>query len=477
MGQPIFSSGQLPTYHEGMLIVKIRSSVGLRAVSAAAGETRSVLESLGMSALSTFERAGLIKQIIPIARLRQEERPLIGTRRGMASLINSIEGVSPNSVNAGVNIIELERDRDIPELQIALANDPNIEFASRVPVRYLMSQAEPSSQGTGITAVPPPPSTMWNLAKIRWQEARALSNFREATDIRVAVLDTGIEASHPDLQGRVSSYVFEYQDAQEPSGEQDIIGHGTHVAGTIAALINNLGINGICECQLNIWKIFGDEPDFVSCREGYVYYVNPVMYRMALADCSEQNVDVINLSIGGPTPPDPNEQELFDILLANGTKIVAAMGNERRFGSPRSYPAAIPGVIAVGATNIDDTVANFSNRGNHISICAPGVAIWSTLPTYPGQLDFSADCTDARPRLGQSTPRETHYDAWNGTSMATPHVVGAVALLLANRGRMNATEVRRQLMKTADKVAGMRDRDFDPDYGAGRLNLLRLLSE
>jgi len=261
------------------------------------------------------------------------------------------------------------------------------------------------------------------------------------------------------------------------SSEKDIIGHGTHVAGTIAASIdNNLGINGICDCDLNIWKIFDDKPDFISCSEGYVYFVDPVMYRRALIDCLDQNIDVINLSIGGGAF-DPDERDLFNSLLANGTTIVAAMGNEREDGSPTSYPAAYPGVIAVGATNRDDTVAYFSNSGNHITISAPGVAIWSTLPIYSGQSGFNAVCTGRRPSLGRPIQRETDYDAWNGTSMASPHVAAAVALLLANKGKMSPAEVKSLLAKAADKVAGMNGRDFHPDFGAGRLNLLRLLKE
>lgn len=476
MGQPTFSSRQLPEYHEGMLIVKIRSSSSLRSAVAATRETGSVLESPGIAALSTFERAGLIKKITPIARPIQEESPIIAPQRVMAAIATSIERGSPDNVNTGVNIIELERDQDLPELQIALANDPNVEFVSRVAVRYLVSKSQPGSTGIGVAAVPPPASTMWNLAKIRWQEARALSSFQEASGIRVAVLDTGIDANNPDLEGQVSSYIFNYRDLLNASNERDVIGHGTHVAGTIGASVNNFGINGICKSQLNNWKVFDDKPDFISCSRGYVYFVNQVMYRRALVDCLDQNIDVINLSIGGGRF-DLNEQQLFNDLLANGTTIVAAMGNEREDGSPVSYPAAYPGVIAVGATNIDDTVANFSNFGNHIAISAPGVGIWSTLPTYSGQFGFDAICTDGSTRLGRALQRETDYDAWDGTSMATPHVVGAVALLLANKGKMSATEVRRHLTNTADKVAGMGGRDFHPDYGAGRLNLLRLLSE
>jgi subtilisin family serine protease len=122
-------------------------------------------------------------------------------------------------------------------------------------------------------------------------------------------------------------------------------------------------------------------------------------------------------------------------------------------------------------------VAEFSNRGDLISLCAPGVGIWSTLPTYPGQLEFEAfpglfgRCIQGRPRS-----RESAYDAWLGTSMASPHVAAAVALLLANRGKMSPADARDRLIATVDKVPAMHGADFDSDYGAGRLNLLRLLN-
>jgi subtilisin family serine protease len=187
-------------------------------------------------------------------------------------------------------------------------------------------------------------------------------------------------------------------------------------------------------------------------------------------------MDVVNLSIGGPGAPSPQEQLLFNRLLAGGTTVVAAMGNDAQRGNPIEYPAAIPGVIAVGATNVDDSIADFSSFGGHIALCAPGVAIWSTLPTYPGQSRFF-------PALGpggtivQGTPdqRETDYDAWQGTSMAAPHVTASVALLLARRGATDPVMVKQLLQAASDQVPGMNGAAFDVHYGAGRLNLNRLL--
>ena len=493
MIKQVFTSAQLPSYHKGMLIMKVRPSVGPMLAAAAAArsagramgitggeEAAPTFATPGMSVLSMFERGGLIKRVTPLSRQADEALPAMAPRRAMGAIARSASvrrGRSADS-NTGVNLIELERDQDVSELQVALANDPHVEFVSRVPVRYLVrTSAKSSSKKQTIKVAAPSASTMWNLRKIEWAKARALPKFKDATKVTVAILDTGIDHKHPDLKGRIASYVFAHPDVPDISGERDIIGHGTHVAGTVAALINNkIGINGICSCRLHIWKIFDDEPDFASFEDGFVYFVDPVMYRRALADCLEQNIDVINLSIGGGGEPDHQEQQLFDALLANGTTIVAAMGNEREFGSPTSYPAAIPGVIAVGATTLDDSVANFSNRGDHISISAPGKGIWSTLPTYAGQFGFEAvSGPGGRPIEGKAFRRETNYDAWDGTSMASPHVAAASALLIAKSGKIGPAAMRRELKRKSDRVAGMGGRSLHPDYGAGRLNLLRLL--
>lgn len=504
MIKKIITDGELPEYHEGMLIVKLRESVASMMSFAASSDVGvSALNTSGLAALSAFERGGLIKRVTPLSRPVEEEATALGVRSALGTLTMSADRKYPNDLNARVSVLELERGSDVEQLQNALASDPNVEFVSRVPIRYVEATARkrksPSSgrstsaqyispdeetnaaadeEGAMILAVPPDPSTMWNLRKIQWSQARALPNFKDADQINVAVLDTGVDTLHPDLLGRVTSYVFQHPDIPDASGERDIVGHGTHVSGTIASLINNnVGINGICACRLHVWKIFTDRAIYSLRRNSFEYFVDPTMYRRALADCLDEDIHVINLSIGGPGKPDPQEQQLFKSLLTNGTTVVAAMGNERKQGSPTSFPAAIPGVIAVGATSVDDAVTDFSNRGNHITLCAPGAGIWSTLPTYPGQFGFAAvPGVGGKPVEGKPFPREQNYDAWDGTSMATPHVTAAVALLLAKKGKISPVEVRKQLQKTVDSVPGMGGLPFHPDYGSGRLNLLRLLN-
>lgn len=482
--QHFVSVEDLPDYHENLLIVKMMPSAqsqlaaprrGVRGVSADRPEP-----SAGISALEFYERGGMIKRVTPVSRTAAPKQ-LRGGMRAMATMATSLSEADREApgLASGVNVIEMLEDNHVDDLRMALARDPNVEFVSRVARRYVLA-AKKSRPGKEMTIVANAPnlSQMWNLKKIKWQDVRSRRGIKDAIGIKVAVLDTGIDVEHPDLKGQIKSYSFANLDLSRPSGDKDIIGHGTHVAGTIAAKINNnLGINGVCNCDLRIWKIFDDVADYISMRSGYAYFVDPIMYFRALADCIEQQVDVVNLSIGGGGAPDAFESSLFANLIAGGTTVVAAMGNEREYGSPTSYPAAIPGVIAVGATKIDDKVASFSNRGNHISISAPGVGIWSTLPQNPGQFGFRAERgSDGRPREGKPLRRETDYDAWDGTSMATPHVAAAAALLIANRGKMSPADVNARLKSTAYRVKSMKKKTFHPDYGAGRLDLLKLLT-
>ena len=478
----VFSSESLPTHHDGLLVVKIRPE----SMSPAPAGTLSTMAfaptTPGLSALSFYERAGMIKRIVPLRKHDESAGP-VPRMAAASTLMFAAKPVEASDASAGVSFIELEQGQDAGQLRSALASDPNVLSVSQVPVRYLAAAPKPRKApqggGIGIASTPPDGQVLWNLRQILWQEARGLAGFQDADAVKVAVLDTGVDDQHPDL--KIGAYHWQQPDLSRPVSDKDIIGHGTHVSGTIAALINNaLGVKGVCKCDLSVWKIFDDEPTYASGQGSFVYYVNPIMYRRALAACVETPVDVINLSIGGSGVPDATEQSLFEQIIAAGTTICAAMGNERQYGSPTSYPAAIPGVIAIGATGLDDTVTVFSNSGNHISVAAPGKAIWSTLPTYSGQTGFFAVIgSDGRPTQGRPMSREQNYDAWDGTSMATPHVSGCAALLIAKSNaagnKLTPEQVRQSLMQSADKVAAMNGADFSTDYGAGRINLFNLL--
>jgi subtilisin family serine protease len=479
---------QLPAYHDDLLIVKLRPSAAPLATAAPEGAMTALAAAPGLSALAYYERAGMVRRVVPLRR-RAPAGPALGPSPAVAALaLAAAPATAVSDTNAGVSLVELQPGTNLQQLQTSLASDPHVAFVSRVPIRYLMGRkrpapggrkprrGQPAPAGAVAVAAPPPADTLWNLQKIRWREARN-AGLDPARNIRVAVLDTGIDRGHPDLPGNAITYVHEYPDSQVATSDQDIIGHGTHVSGTIRALIDNqIGINGICECQLSVYKIFGDDPadqPVFSPFPYFPYFVDPILYRAALAACPDAGVQVVNLSIGGAGVPDPQEQALFQSLIDAGIAVVAAMGNEA--SSQPSYPAAIPGVIAVGASALDDSRADFSNMGPHIALCAPGVSIWSTLPTYAGQTGFSAVQGPGGGWVhGEPMRRETDYDSWQGTSMATPHITATAALALAKYGRLSAAAMKERLQQAVDKVAGMQGQDFTKEYGAGRLNLLKL---
>ena len=267
---PLFSTGGLPEYHDGLLLVQMRQTGVVQPLGAMVGldlfEPGGPFATPGMAALSFYERAGMVKRVTLI-RPAPLAPPAAGITAAGIFLGSSGSGDAPKA-GAGLNLLEIERGRDLSQLQLALASDPNVASVSKVPVRYLAARrrsatalgrrsddrlaADAAQPGLAPAAAPPNPNTMWNLQKIRWAEARAISGFKDATTITVAVLDTGIDTGHPDLQGGViESYVHAHPDLPNASSDEDLIGHGTHVSGTIAATTGNgLGINGICRCRL-----------------------------------------------------------------------------------------------------------------------------------------------------------------------------------------------------------------------------------
>jgi subtilisin family serine protease len=479
---------QLPAYHTDLIILKVRPSAAPLATAAPEGTMTALAAAPGLSALAYYERAGMVRRVLTLHR-PAAARPALGPSPIVTAL--AIAAAAPETSpgpNAGVSLVELQPGTNLQQLQTSLAADPHIAFVSRVPIRYLMAKrrsaarprgrtrVQPSPTGAVPAATPPPADSLWNLQKIHWREARN-QGLDPAKNIRVAVLDTGIDVGHPDLPGPEITYIHEYPDSQASTSDKDIIGHGTHVSGTIRALIDNqVGINGICECRLSVYKIFGDDPaddPVFSPFPYFPYYVDPILYRAALAACLDAGVQVVNLSIGGAGVPDPQEQALFQALIDGGISVVAAMGNEN--SAQPSYPAAIPGVIAVGATAIDDSRADFSNFGPHIALSAPGVSIWSTLPTYAGQSGFYAVQGSGGGWVrGEPMRRETDYDAWQGTSMATPHVTATAALALAKYPGLSPAQMKARLQQAVDKVPGMNGQAFTKEFGSGRLNLLKL---
>ena len=297
----------------------------------------------------------------------------------------------------------------------------------------------------------------------------------------VAIIDKGIDWTHPDIANNIwknsgedawsnpndyttgnkadddsNGFVDDWKgwnfiDNNGNSQDQSADGHGTHCAGIAGAVTNNnYGIAGV-----NWWsKLMALRAMY---KGGTIYWVDAAA---ALTYAADNGADVISMSFGGYSDTQQVLKGGIDYAYNSGCTLVAAMGNDG--GEVIHYPAKYSNVIAVGATDVDDTRARKgdwmnqnkgSNYGSHIDVIAPGT--W----TY-------------------STVTNNNFAYMNGTSMATPHVAGLAALLLSQKSSRTNVKIREIIRNTADDQVGYSYEDtkgFDKHHGYGRINLYRAL--
>ncbi|MCP2322470.1 subtilisin family serine protease [Hamadaea flava] len=275
--------------------------------------------------------------------------------------------------------------------------------------------------------------------------------------VKVAVLDTGIDETHPDLAGKVIARqnfaAADYPDEDD----RDHVGHGTHVASTIAGSGAASGgrYKGVApDAQLLNGKICVD----VGCAESWIL--------AGMQWAAEQGADVVNLSLGGPDTPDidPLEQAVNDLTAQYGTLFVIAAGNDGEFGDRTvGSPASADAALAVAATSKTDELAEFSSRGPRVGDAAVKPEI-----SAPG-VDIVAACSS----VGfLCTPGEP-YATLSGTSMATPHTVGSAALLVQEHPQWTPAQVKATLMGSAKPLDGI----AAFGQGAGRVDVARAIGQ
>lgn len=242
--------------------------------------------------------------------------------------------------------------------------------------------------------------------------AELVHPFNKGTGIKVAVIDTGIDYTHPDIDG---NYIGGIDLVNGDAYPLDDNGHGTHVAGIIAAEDNDFGVIGVApEAHLLGVKVLD------KSGSGYVSDV------IAGIDWSvAQGVRIISMSLGSDGGSISLERACNNAYNA-GILVIAAAGNDGSLSGnddSTDYPARYGSVIAVSATDSSDNRASWSSTGPDVEIAAPGVSIYST---YPGG-----------------------YRYMSGTSMAAPHVSGTAALVMASNTDLTNVEVRQRLQDTA----------------------------
>ncbi len=291
-----------------------------------------------------------------------------------------------------------------------LAGVVSVESDQRVSI---LKPGNGGGGGKGGKNPPLQPSEMlpWGVDRIDGELAWAST---AGAAVKVAVVDTGIDLSHPDLSANIKGG---YNAINPSKSAKDDNGHGTHVAGTIAAIDNEIGVIGVAP-QADLYAVK------VLDRRGSGW-VSDIIEGLDWAVAND--IDVINMSLGLSSDLAAFAAAI-DRVDAAGIVQVAAAGNDS--GGPVIYPAAYPQVIAVSAVDAADGLAYFSSVGPEVDLAAPGVAIPST---YKGG----------------------SYRDFSGTSMASPHVAGSAALVLSARGPLTPAQVKTWLTSTADSLAGL----------------------
>lgn len=274
------------------------------------------------------------------------------------------------------------------------------------------------------------------------QAPSAWDVIRSASEVTIAVVDSGVDDGHPDLaSGLTSGWNFDpYSPTYGTSDTSDDYGHGTAVAGIAAAVTDNaIGVASVSFSgtimPVKVLDAHGTGTYDAVCS-GIVW-------------AADNGADVINLSLGG-TSYSQALQDAVDYAYAAGCVLVAASGND---GAGTTYfPAGCDHVVAVGATDTSDEWASFSSYGSHVDLAAPGVDVLTTYRTSGG---------------------EHVYAYVSGTSAATPHVAGLAALAVAQHPDRTSAEVESVLEANADDVWFT---GWDEQTGYGRINAWRVVT-
>lgn len=369
---------------------------------------------------------------------RKQPRQVIIKRRASAQLNKQAyqafssrykTQVSRRVKRLGVEVVNVPQGMSYKSFLRQLKQDNSIAFAEPNYIKHISIKVDdPHQEG------------QYGLEKMQVNKAWDISMGSKA--VTVAVIDTGVDLEHPDLINNMVPGFSAIKDHPSPADDN---GHGTHVAGIVAASANNgIGIAGMApNTKIMPIKVLSKEGfgDDAGIAEGIIW-------------AADHGADIINMSLGGEGTSQTLEEAINYALRKNIT-VLAAMGNDG--GEIVNYPAAQGGVIAVGSTDQEDLLSDFSNVGDWIQLTAPGSAILSTFPTYEVELN----------EYGYTR----NYAVLDGTSMATPYAAGLAALLLSQK-KMNPRQVLSHLKRGSVDLGTP---GFDVEFGFGRINAFQTL--
>lgn len=361
---------------------------------------------------------------------------------GMTNTLNSVESSAVQQLPAeNLVVSEVPEGETVQSFIETMDAMPNVEYAQPNYIYRLVDPAGvsgPSGYSPEGAATDPYAGNQWYLSRIGVYNAWDIT--MGSPDIRVAVIDTGVDADHPDLAGQI---VAQADTVDNDDSADDDIGHGTHVAGIIAANANNgIGVAGVAPGV----KLIAVDVFTKSGSDSFAYTTDVVE---GITFAKNNLADVINLSLGSYTD-DWSFEEAVNGAVGSGIPVVCAAGNDAT--GTAHYPSDYEASIGVIATNWNDTIADYSNYGNAKDISAPG----GDSESYPYWDSYII-----------STYNNGGYVGMTGTSMAAPVVSGVVALMLSANPALSVAQVKGILYATAAEL-GTPGKDMF--YGDGRVD-------
>ncbi len=310
-------------------------------------------------------------------------------------------------VNSAINMVEVTTKNPDGFLNRA-QNDPKIRY---------VSEDSDVAVGTFYTPNDPMLGQQWGFNPTPGISAyNAFDVTMGTTAVTVAVLDTGLDKSHPDIGNYLQGWDFSNNDNNPEDGSQ--CGHGTHVAGTVGAIADNgIGVAGVAQTTILPVKVLEYVNPLYGCSGSFADIANGITY------AADQGADIISMSLGCFGCSDQSTIDAIDYATAAGSLVIVAAGNDG--ANSLGFPASAANAMSVAAHDSNGNKASFSNYGAGLDITGPGVGITST--TGGG------------------------YATWDGTSMATPHVSGVAALVLAT-GSYTPSQLRDHLKATASDL-------------------------
>lgn len=321
-------------------------------------------------------------------------------------------------VGDGAQYVDVTGTPSLDAVIQAYRADPRVRYAEP---DYIVHQTEtPNDASFG---------NQYGMAKIQAPAAWDVTHGSSA--VKIAILDCGIYEAHPDLAGKVA---LQQDFTGSPYGADDQCNHGTHVAGIASAATNNsAGVAGVgYNTALMNGKVLLEQYDsqgnLLGGSGSSTWVINGIHW------ATDNGAKVINLSLGGKGTCAQAYQDAINYAASKNVIVVAAAGNDG--ASELFQPADCAGVVSVASTDQNDARSSFSNYGTWVKVAAPGSMIYSTV----------------NPTIAENNGNAYAY--FQGTSMATPHVAGLVALIWATHWATDAQAVVNRLESTTDAVAG-----------------------